>query len=82
MTKNPTAKSADSLRRVAPYLSRAGTVEVAERLFHVKCAPNSVDFRSMQDAIDFVAASWWRRTLTRWVSGGRVRFERGSDEVS
>lgn len=39
MSENRTAKSADSLRRAAPYLSRAGTVEVAERLF--RCSRES-----------------------------------------
>jgi hypothetical protein len=36
---------------------------------------NADDLRRMQDAIDFVAASWWRRWIIRLVSNGKVRFE-------
>jgi hypothetical protein len=48
----------------------------------VVCEPSGYKARlvrevsQMQEAIDFVARSWWRRTVIRWVSGGRVRFER------
>ncbi len=30
--------------------------------------------RFMQGTIDFVAASWWRRTLIKLISGGRIEF--------
>lgn len=34
----------------------------------------SDEFLKMQKAINFVAASWWRRWIIRLASGGRVQF--------
>lgn len=45
---------------------------------HIPCASGALaeDILAMQEVIDFVASSWWRRWIIRLVSGGKVRFQK------
>ncbi len=58
------------------YTKGAETLVVTGGGPSVLLFPSAAGWAEMQEAIDFVAMSWWRRTLIRWVSGGKVRFER------
>ena len=43
----------------------------------VQFQPSSAEMRlptSYGEAIEFVARSWWRRTLIKFISGGRIEF--------